>query len=348
MLGKTFGSPKTIDELNLVNDAQKALFGKFIVENASLMQQRVAAYLQRWREALVFVEKGSSVLDVGGGGIPDPVWSLIADEYGLDYHFIDIDPNLVRAAAARMMSSGLPAHNARMSSNTELLFDDRSFDFVFSSHCIEHSNDLSRTFSEIHRVLRPTGSVFFSVPFGFDNSDEHLLSFDVDHWLHATELGGFEIVNYHLGKTYAISTWDLSVYARPRTDAGNHEELRMLEDRHSKRGRTLVSCEDRLFTYSERADRRGDCVIEHGVGASFTADDVPGRSALLLRSHDWSGIVRISNGVEYIDRDLFSRYNYTRAIDVSWLRGKLDIECIGRNPASTAFEVTSEGMLVKA
>lgn len=44
-------------------------------------------------------------------------------------------------------------------------FDDNSFDSVFSTEVFEHIPELSITLMEIYRVLKPNGTMFFTIPF---------------------------------------------------------------------------------------------------------------------------------------------------------------------------------------
>lgn len=54
-------------------------------------------------------------------------------------------------------------------------FESSSFDIVICTQVIEHCLDSKRLLSEIHRILRPTGKIFLTVPFMWG---EHEIPYD--------------------------------------------------------------------------------------------------------------------------------------------------------------------------
>ncbi len=52
-----------------------------------------------------------------------------------------------------------------------LPFDDATFDAAISTQVLEHTSDPAAIVAETHRVLKPGGSVFFSVPFAWEEHD---------------------------------------------------------------------------------------------------------------------------------------------------------------------------------
>lgn len=76
-------------------------------------------------------------------------------------------PNVVGSEyLGREIGFGEPtAGGIRNESVTRLTFAGASFDFVISLEVFEHVPDFGRALSECHRVLRPGGSLLFSVPF---------------------------------------------------------------------------------------------------------------------------------------------------------------------------------------
>jgi len=363
---KTFAKVETLDDLNKVNDAQKVGFNELVAADPDLDRRRIEAYTGRWKEALVYVRPGCRLLDIGAGWPIGPVCELLQD-YRIDYHPLDIEAELIDAWRARLPQWELPSSNANVSPNTALPYADSFFDFVFSSHCVEHSTDLALTFAEIRRVLKPHGTLFFAVPFGFDVSDEHILFLDVEDWLSATELAGFEVINTHIGKTYPMSDWDLAIVARRKDDESDFSTLNDIARRRSKVGLTLAYHGDPIFDYSPppsrrsglnflvrspstsqpqaQADFRSDRVIYSGRGRCYSVDASELR-ALLFFCHSWSGIIRIEG--EHGDKivDLYSRYPHIAAVGVEELQGILTVSLIGKNDLAKAEQAVTWGALL--
>jgi SAM-dependent methyltransferase len=99
---------------------------------------------------------------------------------------------------------------------TSLSFPDASFDVLVSNDVFEHVADIEATLSEARRVLRPGGTLLFSVPFyGTDATEQRaaLVAGTVQH-LSDPEYHGDPVrpkegclVFYHFG-------WDLLEYCR--------------------------------------------------------------------------------------------------------------------------------------
>jgi SAM-dependent methyltransferase len=73
----------------------------------------------------------------------------------------DISPGMVTALAANARRLGLEVRTARADAES-LPFADESFDLVLGHAVLHHLPDLGRTFSELHRVLRPGGRIAFA------------------------------------------------------------------------------------------------------------------------------------------------------------------------------------------
>jgi SAM-dependent methyltransferase len=72
----------------------------------------------------------------------------------------DISPGMLERLAATAEALGLEAETVAAEAE-ELPFEDESFDIVFGHAVLHHIPDLSRAFSEFHRVLRPGGAIAF-------------------------------------------------------------------------------------------------------------------------------------------------------------------------------------------
>lgn len=181
------------------------------VEEVSRARER--AYLGRWAEVLPYAPPGTRVLDLGGG-FAFPALFAFWHRHGIDYTGIDIDHRVVDANRAKAAEHGLPPERFLQGINTRLDLPDGSQDLVFSSHCLEHTDDLPRSFAEIRRVLRPDGHLVFAVPAGVDTSPEHTYFFSHPDWVAFAEAQGFAVMNQHIGRTYPESGFDLLVVAR--------------------------------------------------------------------------------------------------------------------------------------
>ncbi|BAY62448.1 hypothetical protein NIES22_25220 [Calothrix brevissima NIES-22] len=64
---------------------------------------------------------------------------------------------------------------------------DRSVDYVYSSHCLEHLKDPTKIFTEISRVCVDGAKLELWTPYAWENSAfiiDHKLFFNEDHYLH--------------------------------------------------------------------------------------------------------------------------------------------------------------------
>jgi SAM-dependent methyltransferase len=73
----------------------------------------------------------------------------------------DISPGMVSALGANAKRLGLNVRAARADAES-LPFADQSFDLVLGHAVLHHLPDLTRAFSEFHRVLRPGGRIAFA------------------------------------------------------------------------------------------------------------------------------------------------------------------------------------------
>jgi SAM-dependent methyltransferase len=98
------------------------------------------------------IPEGATVLDA-----PCGEGSLAATlrQAGYDAHGVDI-----KSAGTALL--GRAYHDADL--NGHLPFDDTSFDVVFSIEGIEHLEDRYRYLRELHRVLKPNGTLILTTP----------------------------------------------------------------------------------------------------------------------------------------------------------------------------------------
>ena len=138
-------------------------------------------YRQRLQVALRLLQsRGGRCLDLGcGSGVLLPSLALGFDEvHGLDLH------DRLDRARDRLSAMSVAAA-LQQGSVYELPFRDDTFDAVVAISMLEHLHDLPSAFTEIARVLKPTGEAVFGFPargrmmsllfrlIGFWNIEEH-------------------------------------------------------------------------------------------------------------------------------------------------------------------------------
>src|SRR5437763_17200500 len=91
------------------------------------------------------------ILDFGAG---DGVFTDMFRARGIAVECLEADPELhdrLRARAANIYSR-----------TTEIA--DGAFDFIYTVNVLEHISDIDQTCSELHRIMRPGGTLFVFVP----------------------------------------------------------------------------------------------------------------------------------------------------------------------------------------
>jgi ubiquinone/menaquinone biosynthesis C-methylase UbiE len=97
--------------------------------------------------------KGSKVLEIGCGNGADGVMFALA---GADYTGVDLTTSAIEATRTHFETLGLRGR-FQIENAESLSFADDSFDFVYSHGVLHHTPNPSKAFSEIHRVLKPSG-----------------------------------------------------------------------------------------------------------------------------------------------------------------------------------------------
>jgi ubiquinone/menaquinone biosynthesis C-methylase UbiE len=115
-----------------------------------------------WRSSSAAVARGlkgqrlgRDVLEIGTGS-GSVARQLLSTDPGLAWVAVDVDPDMTRAAAARLRS--FPNASARTADATAMPFPDESFDCVVCCLMLHHIVDWERAVAEVARVLRPGGS----------------------------------------------------------------------------------------------------------------------------------------------------------------------------------------------
>lgn len=85
------------------------------------------------------VKEGDRVLDIGSGGAPFPFATLLTDKF----------PEKTHHRYAKFKTNNIPFVQADI---TELPFEDKSFDYVYCAHVLEHIEDIEKALKEIQRI----------------------------------------------------------------------------------------------------------------------------------------------------------------------------------------------------
>ncbi|MFJ7973536.1 class I SAM-dependent methyltransferase [Psychrobacillus sp. NPDC096389] len=128
------------------------------------------------------VLKDKRVLDAGcaAGWYTSQLVSL-----GASVTATDISPEMVKATKRRL---GEKAEVLCCDLEKDLPFEDESFDFILSSLVLHYIKDWSKPFSEFRRILKPNGTLLYSVHHPFmdlklsDNGDYFSTEYIVDQW----------------------------------------------------------------------------------------------------------------------------------------------------------------------
>ena len=108
------------------------------------------------------IQEGNNILDLGcGAGVDVLVASLLVGEQGKVYG-VDITPKMVETANNHAKLMG--ANNVKIleSSFDNISLEDESIDVVISNGAINLTSCKESLFTEIYRVLKPNGKIFFA------------------------------------------------------------------------------------------------------------------------------------------------------------------------------------------
>lgn len=311
------------------------------------IKTRHDAYLGRWKEAGRFIDNGANILDIGGGNLFDRLISYFRDRE-LRYNYLDVDPSAVDGSRALAEQHGLTGATFSHGFNDQLNFADNQFDAVFSSHCIEHSIDLSTTFRELNRVIRPGGNLLMAVPFGWEMNPEHPYFLGPAEWVSLVEDAGFAVRVAQIGNEYPESGEDYFIAARKI--GSPVENPRIIAMDFLKNSFTFVPFDDATVNCDGRFDRRDDCIISADSEAMVRIMLPKGAREVLpiLHHHAWSSIVRISTKNKSYDTNLYSWFSYDMP---EWLPFSvpseyyLEITCVGPHKCSRLSQYVFKGYL---
>ncbi len=145
----------------VVEEQTGKLFGELWTHyDEELFQQSVALFEKRWvanGEDPEFF-RGKHCLDVGCGG--GRFCIAMAKMGAVSVKGVDVSPTGLEDARMRVAREGLANVAFEEASALSLPFADGQFDFVCCSGVLHHTAGVERGLREIHRVLKPGGSVY--------------------------------------------------------------------------------------------------------------------------------------------------------------------------------------------
>jgi ubiquinone/menaquinone biosynthesis C-methylase UbiE len=194
--------------------------------------------------SLLNIQPNFHVLDVGAGiGGPS---RYLASKYGCHVTGLDLVEEYCHVAdslAKRVKLDNLLTY--RQGDATEMPFDDRTFDVVWTQHASMNIAYKKRFYSEMHRVLKPSGgklaiydvfkgsnssnidgsasSIHFPVPWAPDPSISHLISGEEARKL-LKEIVGFKELAWE-DKTESVIDWVKQMMKRAQQTSGGPPPL---------------------------------------------------------------------------------------------------------------------------
>lgn len=170
-----------------------------------------------WRRMLEYLDPkvGERVLDIacGGGEL-----SLKVAERGCEVCGIDISESGIKHAKRLAEREGITC-DFRVGNAEDLPYPDGYFDKIVCSSSLEHFGDDIKALNEMHRVLKPDGTVVLTTDsFTYPISDElknvhRKIAHVVNYYTRETLKERFEIAGFEMRKSeYLLNSWLTSLF----------------------------------------------------------------------------------------------------------------------------------------
>lgn len=112
-----------------------------------------------WVMSRLPIRSGDQVLDIGCG--PGWFWASASSALpqGVNLTLADQSPGMVKEATDRCADLSFASVESETADASNMPFADQSFDVVISMHMLYHVRDQARAIAEMHRVLKPGGTL---------------------------------------------------------------------------------------------------------------------------------------------------------------------------------------------
>lgn len=168
-------------------------------------------YVDGQHKALAYffaeVDKANKILDCACGDGVGLKW--FRDNEYFDFWGFEANPNKVARALE------ITSHVVQGDMHDMNNYPDASFDYVWSSHSVEHAYKPLVVLKEFNRVLKPTGHLYMVLPYkDVGPGDVHCGQFDLctnqdtpDNFLKAVDGCGFNILEWKLDRYREPEIW---------------------------------------------------------------------------------------------------------------------------------------------
>ena len=170
-----------------------------------------------WRDMLEWLDQkeGERILDIacGGGEL-----SLKIAEKGCEIYGIDMSENAIKSAK-RLAEREKIMCEFEIGSAEDLPYPDGYFDKAICSSSLEHFKDDIKALKEMHRVLKPNGTVVlttdsFTYPIRDELKEKHSeIAYVVNYYTAEKLKERFEIAGFEMNRSkYLLNSWITSFF----------------------------------------------------------------------------------------------------------------------------------------